>query len=126
MYQETEHCDLKFNLNTFKCGLPSDNSGIYNSLTKFPPYTFDELLSRINEYARVEDNEIAQMVGMKGRCWNGKFDNSKRKRTEELNKVSKDGYKWVNTAFTKPNYKIMFDIQHKPLFEWPRLMGGQP
>lgn len=63
VYQETNDCDLKFALNTFKCGFPRDNSGIYNSLTRIPPHTFDELLSRINEYARVEDDEIATNVG---------------------------------------------------------------
>lgn len=58
-YQETEECDPRFALNTFKYGLPKDNHGIYNSLTRVPPYTFDELLLRVNEYARVEDDEMA-------------------------------------------------------------------
>ena len=57
--QETEDCDIKFALNTFKYGLPKDSNGIYNSLMKVPPYTFDELLSRVNEYARVEEDEMA-------------------------------------------------------------------
>lgn len=33
---------------------------------------------------------------------------------EELNKVGEYGYKGVNTVFTKPIFKIMFDIQNKP------------
>ena len=32
-----EDCDMKFDLNTFKYGLPRDSNGIYNSLTKIPP-----------------------------------------------------------------------------------------
>lgn len=80
VYQETEDCDLKFALNTFKCGLPRDNNGIYNSLTTISFYTFDELLSRINEYACVEDDEIAANGGDDRRGGHGKFDNSKSKR----------------------------------------------
>lgn len=50
---------MKFAINTFKYGLPKDSNGIYNYLTRVLPYTFDELFSRVNKYARVEDDEIA-------------------------------------------------------------------
>ena len=40
-------------------GLPRDSNVIYNSLMRVPPYTFDELLSRVNEFAGMEDDEIA-------------------------------------------------------------------
>lgn len=50
---------MRFALNTFKYGLPKDSSSIYNSLTRVPLYTFDELLSKVNGYARVEDDEMA-------------------------------------------------------------------
>ena len=63
VYQETEDCELKFALNIFKCGLSRENNGIYNSLSKIPPYTFYELLSRINEYSRVEDDGITANGG---------------------------------------------------------------
>lgn len=49
-------------MNTFKYGLPKDSNDIYNSLTRVPPHTFYELLSRVKDYARVEDDAIA--VGM--------------------------------------------------------------
>lgn len=58
-YQEIEDCDFRFALNTFKYGLPGYTNGIYNSLTRVILYTFDELLSRVNEYAKMEDDEIA-------------------------------------------------------------------
>lgn len=56
-YQETEDYDMKFALNTLKYGLLKDNNDIYNSLTRVPSYTFNELLLRVNEYVRVEDYE---------------------------------------------------------------------
>lgn len=39
--------------------MPNDTNGIYNSLTRIPPYNIDELLSRVNEYVRVDDDELA-------------------------------------------------------------------
>lgn len=107
-----------------------DNNGIYDSLKKVPSYTFDEFLSRVNEYDKVEDDEMAtsSVAEEKRECnrGNGKFDKMKRKRKEDFSKVSENGYKGVNTVFTKSIHKIMFDIQNKPYFEWPRLVGGNP
>lgn len=57
VYQEAEDCDPKFSLNTLKSGLPYDKDIIQNSLTRLPPHTFDQLLARVNEYARVEDDK---------------------------------------------------------------------
>ena len=96
-------------MNTFKYGLPRDINGIYNSLTKVPPNTFDELLSRVNKYARVEDDKLAMTRPTdEKKGGNGKFYGSKRKRKENFNKVSEEGYRGVNTVFAKPIHKIMF------------------
>lgn len=74
-YQETNECDFRFALNTFKYGLPKDTDDIYNSLTRVPPYTFNELLSRVNEFAKVKDDELDVMgPAEKKRRNNGKFD----------------------------------------------------
>ena len=50
-------CDLRFAVSTFKFGLPWDNNNIYNDLTRRPPKGFDDLLARIDEISRVEDND---------------------------------------------------------------------
>ena len=116
-------------------GLPKNKNGIYNALTRQPPATFDKLLSRVNEYARVEDDEVAEQestpakakvnnVGTSGN--GGKFDKNKRKRREDNSVVGSDGFKGINTVFNKPIHKIMFDIRDQPFFEWPRQMGGDP
>lgn len=49
------------NLSYYLCGCenPEDSNGIYNNLTRVLPHTFDQLLSRVNKYARVEDDEMA-------------------------------------------------------------------
>lgn len=41
---------------------------------------------------------------------NGKYDGSERKKKEDFSKVNEEGYKGVNTVFTKPIHKIMFNI----------------
>lgn len=61
-----------------------------------------------------------------GNIGNKKFDKTKRKKKEDFSKVTEDGYKAVNTVFTKSIHKIMFDMQNKTYFEWPRPMGGNP
>ena len=88
-YQETEECDEKFAVNTCKYGLQKDKDSIYNSLTRLPPYTFDDLVSRVNEYARVEDDEMNSTGPAEEKKGNGgKFDKSKRKMREENNTIS--------------------------------------
>lgn len=133
MYKETEEYDLRFALNTFKMGLPKDDNMIYNALTRQPPTTFDKFLSRVNEYARVRNDDTvdqgvvagkAKVKNNKGGGSNGKFDKSKRRRMEDYNIFNLDGYKGINTIFNKPIHKIMFDIQNQLYFEWLRQMGG--
>lgn len=91
-------------MNTFKYGLPGDNNGIYNSLTRVLPYTFDELLSKANGFSRVEDDEIEtsgifEQIKRKGRgngnSSGGKFDKSKIKIKEYYSTISEDDYKGV-------------------------------
>ena len=85
------------------------------------------MLLRVNKYARVDDDEmnsVGQAEEKKGN--GGKFDKLKRKMIKENNKVGEEGFKGVNTVFTKPIHKIMFDIKDQPYFEWPKKMGGDP
>lgn len=83
-------------------------------MTRVPPYTFNELLSRVNEYTRVEDNKmvtsgVVEEIRESNRG-NNKFDKLKRIRKKDFSKVGEDGYKGVNTIFTKIIHKITFDI----------------
>lgn len=90
------------------------------------------MLSRVNEYARVKDDEMVTSGAAEEKRGNtmgsgsGKYDKSKRNIREDFRKVSEDGYKGVNAVFTKPIHKIMFDIHNKPYFEWLKPMGGNP
>lgn len=50
---------MKFAISTFKFGLPWDSNGIYNDLTKRPPKFFNDLLTRVDEFSRVKDDDRA-------------------------------------------------------------------
>lgn len=80
----------------------------------------------VNEYTRVKDDELStagmgegKMQGNNGGNGgneginSGKFDKLKKKRKENFSVVKEGGYKGVNTVFTKPIHKIIFDIQIK-------------
>lgn len=41
-------------ISPFKFGLPWDSNGIYNDLMHNPPKTFNDFLSRVDEFSRVE------------------------------------------------------------------------
>lgn len=87
-------------------------------LTRQPPYTFDDLLSRVNKYAKVEDDEMSTTGAAEEKKGNdGNIDNSMRKRMEKNKKVGDDGFKSVNNVFAKPIYKIMINIKDQPYFE---------
>lgn len=62
------------------------------------------MLSRVNKYARVENNEITTIGAAEEKKGNSrKFDNTKRKRKEENNKVGEDGFKGGQHYLYKAN-----------------------
>jgi len=129
LFQETEDCDLRFTVSTFKFGLPWDANGIYNDLTRRPPKTFDDLLARVDEFSRVEDDDQdSNRVNfkMEGAGEKRDDDNGKKnkKDSQDYNKSRVDALRGVNTIFIKPIHKIMFEIMHKPFFKWPKQIGG--
>ena len=123
---------MRFAVSTFKFGLPWDSNSIYNDLTRRPPKSFDGLLARIDEFSRVEDDDRAiNRSSFKRDRGNDRKDegNDKKNRREDIyegKKSSGEAFKGVNTIFVKPIHKIMFEIQDKPFFKWPRQMGGHP
>lgn len=94
-----------------------DCDGIYNVLTRRPPKTFDDLLAKINEFARVEDDySTSNMANYKGDRGNNKRQkgSSKKNKKEEKNddwKLSTEAFKGVNTIFNRPIHKIIYGIQ---------------
>ncbi|KAM7502432.1 hypothetical protein LguiB_001336 [Lonicera macranthoides] len=138
LYQETEDCDPRFALSTFKFGLPYDGNGIYNDLTRRPPKTFNDLLARVDEFSRVEDDDkaMSKQQGFKrDRNVNDdrkddNHDKKNRRETDRKDNADEDrksnAFKGVNTVFNKPISKILQEIKDERFFKWPRPMLGDP
>lgn len=101
-----------------------DNNGIYNDLAHKPPRMFNDLLSRVED-----DDRTANIAGFK-REMNGNGDRhdddqgKKNKKEERYNGKRSNTFKGINTIFNKPIHKIMFKIQGKQFFKWPKPMAG--
>lgn len=90
IFQEAEDCDMEFPISTFKYGLPWDRDGIYNDLTRRTPKNFDYFLSRIYEFARVEDDDlVANRVEYKREI--KRINARKYKGSSKKNKIEKKG-----------------------------------
>lgn len=130
LYQEIEDCDLRFTITTFKFSLLWDSNDIYNDLTRRPLKTFDDLLTRVDKFLRVEDDDrAANMLNPKREMGNDRKEdgNGKKNKKDDKKCEKKSGFeafKAVNAIFTKPIHNIMFEIQWKHFFKWPKPLGG--
>ena len=57
LYNEIDRGNEKIVANTFRMGLPKD-SEVWESLTKRPPKDMRQLMRRIEEYKRLEDDRL--------------------------------------------------------------------
>ena len=57
LYNEIDRGNEKIAANTFRMGLPKD-SEVWESLTKRPPEDMRQLMRRIEEYKRLEDDRL--------------------------------------------------------------------
>lgn len=124
-------------MTSFKIGLPS-SSLLYQSLTKKEAMTIDDLMDRIEKYAKVEDVTCLN-AGENGRA---KLTTKGSEKTENQKKGGKNGgkngsknggnhdvlktFQAVNTVFKEPIYKILAKIKDEPFIKWPQKMGGDP
>nr|XP_023899224.1 uncharacterized protein LOC112011063 [Quercus suber] len=125
LYNEIGGGNEKIAASTFKMGLPED-SGLRESLTKKPPEDMRQLMRRIEEYKRLEDDRL-QNKG-KAPMINHPRQNSfpPRIRGNVRMQGSEAPAGEVNVAFKEPVHKILDKIKHQPYFRWPNRMGGDP
>ena len=107
---------------TFRLGLSKD-SELRDSLTKRPPENIRQLMRRIEEYKRLEDD----WQQIKGKApatlqytkdpWSGDFQQRTR-----INVTFKE----INVTIKEPIHKILERIKNEPYFRWPSKMGGDP
>ena len=106
-------------------GLPED-SELPESLTKRPPEDMRQLMRRIEEYKRLEDDRLQNRgkAPLLGRSWQGVVPTRPKKdfRMQEP-EVQIEG---INVAFKEPVHKILERIKNESFFRWPNKMGGDP
>ena len=125
LYNEICGRNEKIAASTFRMGLP-ENLELWESLTKRPPEDMRQLMRRIEEYKRLEDDRLQSKgkTPLVNRSRPGIFPPRPRKdlRIQE----SKMQLGEVNMAFKEPVHKIVDRIKNELFFRWPKKMGGDP
>uniref|UniRef100_A0A2N9F3Z9 Uncharacterized protein n=1 Tax=Fagus sylvatica TaxID=28930 RepID=A0A2N9F3Z9_FAGSY len=130
-YNEIDGCGEDVAVPTFKLGLPVD-SGLRQSLTKRPPSNMKKLMSRIEQFIRLEED--------KGNSNTTKAETPVRqpnfKSPAQTNKVPRvatvpsnfvaPSFKALSTVFKEPIYRILEKIKAEPFFVWPPKLPGDP
>nr|XP_023920167.1 uncharacterized protein LOC112031682 [Quercus suber] len=125
LYHEIGGGNEKIAASTFRMGLP-DESGLRESLTKKPPEDMRQLMRRIEEYKRLEDDRIQSK---------GKAQVTDRPRQSGVQQRARGNLRIqepvasvgeVNVTFKEPVHKIVDKIKHEPYFRWPNRMAGDP
>nr|XP_023879181.1 uncharacterized protein LOC111991623 [Quercus suber] len=125
LYNKIGRGNEKIAVSTFRMGLPEE-SGLRESLTRKPPKDMRQLMRRIEEYKRLEDDRI-QSKG-KAPMMNHPRPSVFQPRNRGNMRIQEPGVRVgeVNTTFKEPVYKILDKIKHEPYFRWPNRMGGDP
>uniref|UniRef100_A0A2N9G491 Uncharacterized protein n=1 Tax=Fagus sylvatica TaxID=28930 RepID=A0A2N9G491_FAGSY len=111
-------------------GLPV-GSKLRQSLAKKPPPDMSNLMSRIEQHVRVEedglqpqkqsgDNVVVQKKSAQP-------ETSRAQRNpKQMGPVTRESFQAINTTFKEPIFKILPQIKNKPYFVWPARLGGDP
>ncbi|XP_050268598.1 uncharacterized protein LOC126713036 [Quercus robur] len=110
---------------TFRMGLPED-SELRESLTKKPSEGMWQLMGRIEEYKRLEDDRLQSKskAPMMNRPRQTGFPFRPRGGLTIQKPTAQMGE--VNVTFEEPVHRILDWIKHEPYFRWPNKMGGDP
>ncbi|XP_023928306.1 uncharacterized protein LOC112039659 [Quercus suber] len=125
LYNEIGGGNKKIFASTFRMGLPED-SGLRESLTKKPPEDMSQLMRRIEEYKRLEDDRLQSkgkaLMTSRPRQSGFQLRNRENLRIQEPEASTRE----VNVTFKEPVHRIIDKIKHEPYFRWPNRMGGDP
>nr|XP_023913783.1 uncharacterized protein LOC112025354 [Quercus suber] len=125
LYNEIGGGNEKIAASTFRMGLPED-SELRELLTKKPSEDMRQLMVRIEEYKRLEDDRL-QSKG-KAPLINRPRQGDFQLRYRKYLKVQEPEWQLgeVNVAFKELINKIIERIKNEPYFRWPNKMGGDP
>ncbi|XP_028127426.1 uncharacterized protein LOC114323931 [Camellia sinensis] len=112
---------------SFKHGLRPE-SKLRQSLTKRPATALKDLRARIEQYARLEDDQIPiEVVSVEQTARQKKRTDRGEHRGIAVNEVDKSkSHEAVVTVFKEPIYRILEKIKREPFFVWPPKILGDP
>ncbi|XP_050241879.1 uncharacterized protein LOC126690794 [Quercus robur] len=130
-YNEVEgnHDDVA--ISTFKRGLPTKH-GLRKSLTGKPVTSVRQLMDRIDEYKRVEEDQQtekgkAKFVPQERRDFRSdRFSSSNKPRRDYTEQSGSTGAQVVHAVFREPLHEILEKIKREPFFQWPNRMASDP
>uniref|UniRef100_A0A2N9EA47 Uncharacterized protein n=1 Tax=Fagus sylvatica TaxID=28930 RepID=A0A2N9EA47_FAGSY len=134
VYNDIDACDEDIVVKTFRFGLHED-SKLRKSFTKRPPLSMAELMTRLEEHIRVEDDpksraktaEVAPLVDRKAAQPEPRGESRRARKTKGSAGTSGPGVCLaVYTTFKEPIYRLLPLIKDKPYFEWPPKLPGDP
>uniref|UniRef100_A0A2N9IRH8 Reverse transcriptase domain-containing protein n=1 Tax=Fagus sylvatica TaxID=28930 RepID=A0A2N9IRH8_FAGSY len=130
VYNDIDACDEDIVVKTFRFGLNQDIK-LRRSLTKRPPISMADLMTRLEEHIRVEDDSKSSARTMEAAPPSDKKaaqpEQNQAKRSRRSTEQPRAGTCMaVHTVFKQPIYRLLPFIKDKPYFEWPAKMPGDP
>ncbi|GFS30539.1 hypothetical protein Acr_00g0012510 [Actinidia rufa] len=121
-YNEIEECSEEMAVASYKLGLaPGDR--LWENLTLDPPTGLWDLMSRVEMFARLED-DVRESEKTEGKVGRGEAPVKRKKDgSSPYETRAKQG---INVVFKEPIYKLLARIRDKPYFKKPEPMGGDP
>uniref|UniRef100_A0A2N9G4Z6 Reverse transcriptase domain-containing protein n=1 Tax=Fagus sylvatica TaxID=28930 RepID=A0A2N9G4Z6_FAGSY len=130
VYNEVDGGTEDMAMKTFKEGLHPE-SELRHSLSKRSARSMRDLMSRIEQYVRVEEDRARTGALSTQSRPQRRPNNTEQKRAEipprnpaRFPRPKEAG--GVYTVFNQPIYRIMGDIKNEPFFMWPAPLAGDP
>uniref|UniRef100_A0A2N9G704 Uncharacterized protein n=1 Tax=Fagus sylvatica TaxID=28930 RepID=A0A2N9G704_FAGSY len=129
-YNEIDRCGEDVAISQFRFGLPV-GSKLRQSLAKKPPPDMSNLMSRIEQHVRVEEDGLQPQkqsgdnVVVQKKSAQPETSRAQR-NSRQLGPVTRESFQAINTTFKEPIFKILPQIKNKPYFAWPARLHGDP
>lgn len=129
MYNEIGGGNEQVAANTFLLGFPED-SELRDFLTMRPPEGMHQLMRRIEDYKRLEDDRLqgkGKALASSQYCKEyhpDKFQQRSMREPRAPGEGLTQCTEGVNLTFKEPVYKIRERIKNESYFCWPGKMGG--
>ncbi|GFS40490.1 hypothetical protein Acr_00g0068850 [Actinidia rufa] len=121
-YNEIEECSEEMAVASYKLIL-SPGDRLWENLTLDPPTGLRDLMSRVEMFARLED-DVRESERTEGKL--GRGEAAVKKRKDGSNPYETRVKQGINVVFKEPIYKLLARIRDKPYFKKPKSMGGDP